>query len=62
MKNNSTEYDSARANGARLCYSTPTLRLVGDVRNLTAGGSMGNNESKSGGSGTNCGSNQNKMC
>jgi hypothetical protein len=62
MKSNPIEHESARANGARIWYSAPTLRLVGDVRDLTAGGSMGNNEFLSGGTGKNCGNNQSRMC
>lgn len=50
--------------GARLAYQTPTLRLYGDVRGLTEGGSGGINENGSGGGGNpaGCGTNNAKDC
>lgn len=43
-------------------YAAPELVVHGDLRALTQGGSAGVVETKSGGSGTNCGSAVKKRC
>ncbi len=43
-------------------YDAPVLRLLGALHELTAGGSAGSNETRSGGTGVNCGMNASRMC
>lgn len=45
-----------------MTYDAPVLRLLGALHELTAGGSAGNNEAMSGGTGVNCGMNASRMC
>lgn len=47
---------------AKKSYAAPELVVHGDLRALTQGGSAGTAEAKSGGTGTNCGSNMKRKC
>jgi hypothetical protein len=47
---------------ARLAYASPSLKLFGEVRELTEGGSAGTDETMSMGTGVNCGTNLMRRC
>lgn len=47
---------------AKKPYVSPELTVHGDLRALTQGGSAGASETRSGGTGKNCGPNMAKKC